>query len=80
MIHKWESTGAKFFNDFKAFTKYSNDIEDIYENIEEILNPNKKKKTLSVFDDMIADMLSSEKLNSVVTESCFAVPKNIRLN
>ena len=29
---------------------------------------------------MIADMLSSEKLNSVVTESCFAVPKNIRLN
>ena len=29
---------------------------------------------------MIADMLSSEKLNSVVTESYFAVPKNIRLN
>ena len=79
MIHKWESTGAKSFNDFKAFTKYSNDIEDIYENIEE-LNQNKKKKTLCVFDDMIADMLSSEKLNSVVTESYFAVPKNIRLN
>ena len=29
---------------------------------------------------MIADMLSSEKLNSVVTESYFPVPKNIRLN
>ena len=46
MIHKWESTGAKSFNDFKAFTKYSNDIEDIYENIEEILNPNKKTKNI----------------------------------
>ena len=31
------------------------------------LNPN-KKKILIVFDDMIADMLSSKKLNPIVTE------------
>ena len=40
---------------------------DIYSNIEEY-NPNKKRKLLIVFDDMIADMLSNKKLNPVVTE------------
>ena len=34
---------------------------DIYKNIEEY-NPNKKRKILIVFDDMIADMLSNKKL------------------
>ena len=36
---------------------------DIYKNIEEC-NPNKKRKILIVFDDMIADMFSNKKLNS----------------
>ena len=52
---------------------------------------------LIVFDEMIADMISNEKLNSIVTElffrdrklnmllvfivqSCFKVPKDVRLN
>ena len=42
-------------------------MDDIYKNIEEY-NPNKKRKILIVFDDMIADMLSNKKLNPVVTE------------
>ena len=33
---------------------------NIYKNIEEY-NPNKKRKTLIVFDDIIADMLSDKK-------------------
>ena len=33
---------------------------NIYKNIEEY-NPNKKRKILIVFDDMIADMLSDKK-------------------
>ena len=36
-------------------------MDDIYKNIEEY-NPNKKRKVLIVFDDMIADMLSNKKL------------------
>ena len=40
---------------------------DIYKNVEEY-NPNKKRKTLIVFDDMIADMLCNKKLNPIVTE------------
>ena len=43
-------------------------MDDIYKNIEEY-NPNKKRKILIVFDDMIADMLSSKKPNPIVTES-----------
>ena len=42
-------------------------MDDIYKNIEEY-NPNKKCKILIVFDDMIADILSNKKLNSIVTE------------
>ena len=40
---------------------------DICKNIEEH-NPKKKPKILIVFDDMIADILSNEKLNPIVTE------------
>ena len=42
-------------------------MDNIYKNIEKY-NPNKKCKILIVFDDMIADMLSNKKLNSIVTE------------
>ena len=57
LINKRESTGLKYFNDSKAFIKSSNDMEDIYKNIEEY-KPNKKLKIFIVFDDMFADMLS----------------------
>ena len=66
LIKKRESTGLKYFNGSKAFIEYSNDMDDIYKNIEEY-NPNKKHKILIVFD-MIADMLSNKKLNPIVTE------------
>ena len=56
-----------YFNDSKAFIECSNDIDDIYKNIEEY-NPNKKRKRLIFFDDMIADRLSNKKLNPIVTE------------
>ena len=35
-------------------------MKDIYRNIEEC-NPNKKRKTLIVFDDVIADMHNDKK-------------------
>ena len=47
--------------------KLSNDIDDIYKNVEEY-NPNKKRKILIVFDYMIADMLSYKKLHPIVTD------------
>ena len=42
-------------------------MDDIYKSIEEY-NPNKKRKILIVFDDMIADMLNNKKPNPIVTE------------
>ena len=66
LINKWASTGLKYLNDSKAFIKYSNFMYDIYKNIEEY-NPNTKREILTVFDDMIADMLSKKQLNPIVT-------------
>ena len=42
-------------------------MDDIYINIEEY-NPNKKRKILIVINDMIGDMFSNKKLNSIVAE------------
>ena len=96
MINKKESVGINQFNDPKAFIEYSNDMHDVYENIDDY-NPDKENKILVVFDDMIADMINNKKLNSVVIElfirgrklnislvfiaqSYFKVPKDVRLN
>ena len=57
-------TGLKYLNDSKAFidsNTQSNDMDNIYKNIEEY-NPNKKRKILTVFDDVIADIISNKKL------------------
>ena len=64
---KRERTGLKYLDDSKPFIESSNDMDDIYQKVEEY-NPNKKRKILIVFDDMIADMLSNNKLNPVVIE------------
>ena len=96
LINKRESIGLKHFNDPKAFIEYSNDMHDVYKNINNY-NLSKENKILKVFDDMIADMINNKKLNSIVTElfirgrklnmslvfitkSYFKVPKDVRLN
>ena len=40
---------------------------DFYKNIEDY-NPDKKRKVLIVFDDMIDKMINNEKVNPIVTE------------
>ena len=59
LINKRERTNLKYLNNFKTFIEYSNDMNDIYNNIEEY-NPNKKRKILIVSVDMIVDMLSNK--------------------
>ena len=75
--------------------KCPNDMDDIYENIEEY-NPNKKCQIMIVFDIIFIDMLSNRNFNSTVNEliirdrkldislvfitlSYFSIPKSIRL-
>ena len=42
-------------------------MQDIYKNIDEY-NEDKERKILIVLDDMIANMISNKKLNSIITE------------
>ena len=96
LINERESVGINHFNDPKAFIEYSNDMCDVYKNIDDY-NPDKENKILIVFDDMIADMIHNKKLNSIVTElfirgrklnislvfitqSYFKFPKDVILN
>ena len=96
LVRRRENIAVKHFNDSKAFVEYSNDMRDVFENINDY-NPDKENKILIVFDDMIADIINNKKLNSIVTQlfitgrklnislvfitqSYFKVPKDLRLN
>ena len=67
LINKREKVGLDNFKDLRAFIEYSNDMQDVSNAIENY-NPNKKRKILIVFDDMIAHMINNKKLNPAVTE------------
>ena len=92
LINKREQAGIKNLNDPHAFMEYSSDMNDV---LEDINNYNKKrdKKLLIIFDDMIADIMRSEKFKAIVKElfircrkpnisicSYFRTPKDARLN
>ena len=62
LINKRESMGSNHFNNPKAFTEYSNNMQVVYKNIDEY-NADKECKILIVFDDMIADLINNKKLN-----------------
>ena len=96
LINKREGVGINNFNYPKAFIEYSNDMRNVYKNIDDY-NPDKENKMLIVFDDMITDMILNKRLNSIATElfirgrklnislvfitqSYFKVPKDVRLN
>ena len=96
LIKKREKVGLNHYDDPKAFMEYSDDMKDVYKNIEDY-NPDKKGKVVIVFDDMIAGMINNKILNSIVTElfirgrklnisvvfvtqSYFKVPRDVRLN
>ena len=69
-------------------------MDDISKNIDDY-NPNRKKKNL-VFDDMITDIMTNKKFQTIIklfircrklntslmfiTQSSFSVPKDTRLN
>ena len=53
LINKREGVGINNVKDPKAFIEYSNDMLDVYKNINDY-NPDKENKILIVFDDMIA--------------------------
>ena len=67
LIKKRQDAGIKHLNDLNAFIESSNTMDNVYENIDDY-NTNKERKVLIVFDDMIADIMSSKKFQAVVKE------------
>ena len=62
-----EKVGIDHHYNPRAYIEYSNDIRDVFKNIN-YCNRDKGNKILIVFDDMIADMIHNKKLDSIVTE------------
>ena len=60
LTKKCKDVGIKHLNYPNAFIERSNTMDDIYENIHDY-NSNRKRKTLIVFDDMIADIMTNKK-------------------
>ena len=96
LINKREQAGIKNLNDPHAFIEYSNDMDDVLDDISNY-NTTRDKKVLIVFDDMIADIMSSKKFKAIIkelfirckklnisivfiTQSYFRMPKDARLN
>ena len=90
LINKREQAAIKNLNDPHAYIEYSSDMNDV---LEDINNYNKKrdKKVLIIFDDMISDIMRSEKFKAIVkeklrisivfiTQSYFRTPKDATLN
>ena len=61
LFNKRESIELKHFKDPKAFIEYSNDMQDVYKNIDEY-NPGKKRNISIVSDYMIPDMINSDRI------------------
>ena len=96
LIKKREQAGIKNSEDKNAFIKYSNNMDNIYDDINDY-NKKRKRKVLFVFDDMISHVMSNKKAQQVLkelfircrklnislcflTQSYFSVPKDMRLN
>ena len=57
LINKRQVVGINHFKDPKAFLEYSNDMRNVYKNIDNY-NPDKENKVLIVFDDMINSIVA----------------------
>ena len=96
LINKRQRAGLKHLNNPKAFIEYPNDMQDVYKNIEEydqdkerkilivfddmIADMVNNKKLISIVTELF---IRGRKLNIslvFITQSCFKVPKDVRLN
>ena len=67
MIKKREDAGTKYFSGPYAFIECSNTMNEVYENIDNC-NPNRKRKILIVFDDMIADIITNKRFQVIIKD------------
>ena len=65
LIKRRKDAGMKHLNYPNAFIECSNIMDDVYENIHDY-NSNRKRKILIAFDDMIADIMTNKKFQSII--------------
>ena len=65
LIKKRKNVGIKHLNDSNAFIEGSNTMDGVYENIYDY-NPSRKRKVLTVFDDMIADIMTNKRFQAII--------------
>ena len=67
LIKERKDAGIKHLNDPNAFVECSNTMDDVYENINNY-NSSRKRKSLIVFDEMIADIMTNKKFQAITKE------------
>ena len=67
MIKNRGNAGIKHVNDSKPFIECSNTMDYVHENINDY-NPNRRRKMLIVFDDMIGDIMTNKKFEAIIKE------------
>ena len=74
LMNKREQAGIKNLNDPKAFIEYSDDMDDVLDDINNY-NKNRDKKVLIVFDDMIADIEYNKNFKRIIKELFYRARK-----
>ena len=74
LINKREQAGIKNLNDPHAFIEYSDDMNDVLDDINDY-NKNRDKKVLIVFDDMIADIEYNKNFKRIIKELFYTARK-----
>ena len=67
LIKKREDVGIKHVNKSNAFIECSSTMDNVYENINDY-NLSRRRKILIIFDDMIADIMTSRKFQALIKE------------
>ena len=74
LINKREQVGIKNLNDPHAFIEYSDDMNDVLDDINNY-NKSRDKKVLIVFDDMIADIEYNKNFKRIIKELFYRARK-----
>ena len=67
VIKKREDVGIEHVNNSNAFIECSSTMDGVYENIHDY-SPSRKRKILTVFDDMNANIMTSKKFQAIIKE------------
>ena len=67
LIKKRKDAGIKHVNNPNAFIEYSNTMNDVYHNINNY-NLIRKRKTIIVLDDRIADIMTNKRFQAIIRE------------